>query len=170
MMINAKSKQNFEEIGESPSTELTYKKLKGRSNYQSNTPYILDVKSINKYVFGVGKLLSNTLPDSIHRSQIDQNESSIVLHEVDLDKISSIMNKLKNIRSTDPDDISKEILICCSPVIVEYICKIVNKCNRAECFARKPKIAKVVPIIKKGDENQPENYRLQHIESIMQSN
>ena len=34
----------------------------------------------------------------------------MVLHEVDLDEISSIIKKLKNKRSTDPDGISNEIL------------------------------------------------------------
>ena len=159
MIRNAKREQNFKELGENPSTKLTYKKLKGRSNYQNNTTDILDVENINKYFSGVGKLLSDQLPDSIYRSQIDQNESSMVLHEVGINEISSIIKKLKNKRSTDPDGISNEILKCCSPVIDEYICKIVNKCIRAECFPRQLKIAKVVPIFKKGDKTQPENYR-----------
>ena len=83
----------------------------------------------------------------------------MALHEVGTDEISSIIKKLKNKRSTDPDGISNEILKCCSPVIDEYVCKIVNKCIRAECFPRQLKIAKVVPMFKKGDKTQPENYR-----------
>ena len=73
-----------------PLTKRT-KKLKGRNNYQRNRPDTLDDEIINEYFSGVVKFLSDQLPDSIYRSQIDQ--ASMVLHEVDLDEISSIIKK-----------------------------------------------------------------------------
>ena len=71
----------------------------------------------------------------MYRSKNDHNESSMVLHEVDLDEISSSINKLKNKRTTDPGGISNETLKICSTVIDKYFRIIVNKCIRADRFS-----------------------------------
>ena len=48
---------------------------------------------------------------------------------------------------------------CSSPVIDTVIAKILNRWLHEQCFPKSLKIAKVMPIHKKGDRFQPQNYR-----------
>ena len=66
---------------------------------------------------------------------------------------------MKNKKSYGLDGISNEILNCCSPVIEPAIAGAFNKCIEERTFSKCLKIAKVVPIFKKGDRRNPENYR-----------
>ena len=66
---------------------------------------------------------------------------------------------MKNKKSYGLDGISKEILKCCSPVIEPDIAAALSKCIEGRTFPKCLKIAKVIPIFKKGDKRKPENYR-----------
>ena len=57
------------------------------------------------------------------------------------------------------DGISNEIFKCCLPVIEPAIAAAFNKCIEERTFPKCLKIAKVIPIFKKGDKRNPENYR-----------
>ena len=54
------------------------------------------------------------------------------------------------------DGISNEILKCCSQAIEPAA---FNECIEKRTFPKCLKIAKVIPIFKKGDKRNPENYR-----------
>ena len=66
---------------------------------------------------------------------------------------------MKNKKSYGLDGISNEILKCCSPVIEPAIAAAFNKCIEERTFQKCLKIAKIIPILKKGDKRKPENYR-----------
>ena len=57
------------------------------------------------------------------------------------------------------DGISNEILKCRLPVIEPAIAAAFNKCIEERTFPKCHKIAKIIPICKKGDKRKPENYR-----------
>ena len=57
------------------------------------------------------------------------------------------------------DGISSEILKCCSPKIERHFALASNKCIDEGVFPHIFKIAKVVPLFKKGDKKDTANYR-----------
>ena len=66
---------------------------------------------------------------------------------------------MKNKKSYGLDGISNEILKCCSPVVEPDIAAAFNKCIEERAFSKCLKIAKVIPLIKKCNKREPENYR-----------
>ena len=66
---------------------------------------------------------------------------------------------MKNKKSSGHDGISNEILKCCSPVIENYLTNCFNNCIEKQFFPNSLKIAKVIPLYKKGNANDPGNYR-----------
>ena len=55
--------------------------------------------------------------------------------------------------------ISNEMLKCCSPIVEKYHVKAFNRCIDSQKVPNFFKVAKVVPISKKGERDCPENYR-----------
>ena len=51
------------------------------------------------------------------------------------------------------------ILKCCSPIVDEYIAIAFNKCILEKTYPTCFKVAKVIPLHKKGDKSDPANYR-----------
>ena len=78
-------------------------------------------------------------------------------------KISSFENK----KSTGYDGITTKFLKISSNFISKYISEIINLSIKTGQYPNKLKIAKVIPIYKKGDTNNPSNYRPISILSII---
>ena len=74
-------------------------------------------------------------------------------------EVASIIKALKNKKSCVMDGISSEILKCCSPKIERHFALASNKCIDEGVFPHIFKIAKVVPLFKKGDKKDTANYR-----------
>ena len=83
----------------------------------------------------------------------------MVLQKTDNLEVMKVIKELKNKKSSGSDDISNEIIKCCSPVVENFLAIAFNKCIEESIFPKCLKIAKVIPIYKKGDRNKPENYR-----------
>lgn len=66
---------------------------------------------------------------------------------------------LKSSKSTGLDGISAKVLKLSVDVLSLPLCYIINTCIRSGIFPDKLKIAKVVPIFKKGSKSDPFNYR-----------
>ena len=65
------------------------------------------------------------------------------------DEVRSIINKMKNKKSTDHDGISNEILKLCFPIIEPYLVDATNKAIETQCFPKCLKVAKVTALFKK---------------------
>ena len=74
-------------------------------------------------------------------------------------EVASIIKALKNNKSCGMDGISSEILKCYSPIIERHLALAFNKCIDEGVLPDIFKIAKVVPLFKKGDRKDPANYR-----------
>ena len=57
------------------------------------------------------------------------------------------------------DEVSNEILKCCSPIIERHLARAFNKCKDEGVFSDIFEIAKVVQLFKKREEKDPANYR-----------
>ena len=82
-------------------------------------------------------------------------------------EVASIIKALKNKKSYGMDGISSEILKCCSPIIERHLALAFKKCIDEGVFSDILKIAKVVPLFKRGDIKDPANYRpISHLSSL----
>ena len=86
-------------------------------------------------------------------------EKTMVLAYCDKNEVAQIINALKNKKSVGHDGLSNEMLKHCSPVIEKYLSEAFNMSISNRKFPEFLKLAKVVPIFKKGDKTSPENYR-----------
>ena len=69
------------------------------------------------------------------------------------------INKLKNKKSVGIDGISVQILKSCADILIQTITYIINKSIKEGKVPSSWKIAKVIPLHKKGDKSNPDNYR-----------
>ena len=74
-------------------------------------------------------------------------------------EVSKIVGSLKNKTSSGHDGISNEILKCCSPIIENYLVRSFIDCAEKQVSPECLKIAKVLPLFKKGDDSLPSKYR-----------
>ena len=79
----------------------------------------------------------------------------MVLNYTNQHEISKILAKMKNKKAA----VSNGILKCCPPVIENYLTNCFNNSIEKQFFPNSLKIAKVIPPYKKGNANDPGNYR-----------
>ena len=155
----AKKDFSYKLLGENPSASRIYKTLKYQKSATQPTNKIPGVEALNDYFTQIGPTLSSKLPNLVYLSTIPRVTKTMVFNNTTAEEITKILHNLKNKKSTGYDGISNEILKCCSPIIEPYIADVFNKCLEKSIFPQSLKIARVIPLFKKGDRSNPENYR-----------
>ena len=74
-------------------------------------------------------------------------------------EISDIISALKSGKSLGPNSISMKVLKCLSPLISFPLSQIINESFQSGIFPDKMKLAKVIPLFKKGCPLAASNYR-----------
>ena len=87
------------------------------------------------------------------------NENFMVMFPTGELEIGKSTSKLKNKKSQGHDDISNEILKCCSPIVEPYLAVAFNRAIAEFKFLSALKIAKIISLFKKGDRAKLEKYR-----------
>ena len=85
--------------------------------------------------------------------------SSFTFMNIDEDAINKIIYNLPPKSSSGCDGISTKLLKVIDPVIIKPLTLLINQVLKTGTFPDKLKIAKVIPIFKKGDQSLFENYR-----------
>ena len=75
------------------------------------------------------------------------------------DTVEHILNNLRNSKSAGLDMVDTAILNCSASYILPALTHIINLSIEKECFPTEWKTAKVIPLLKKGDPLNPQNYR-----------
>lgn len=117
--------------------------------------------AFNKFYINVGLTLAKKIPSNRRdpTSYIKQvNKSSIFLEPTDKTEISNIV-KLLNDSSAGYDDITAKIIKTSNQYLLEPLTHVFNLSLSQGVFPDELKIAKVVPIYKKDDEQLITNYR-----------
>ena len=86
-------------------------------------------------------------------------DQSIYLYKIDVNEINTAINQLKNSNSCGPDDISSAFIKISSPILVPALYHIFNLSISKGIYPHNLKIAKVIPIHKKGSVTSLNNYR-----------
>jgi Reverse transcriptase (RNA-dependent DNA polymerase) len=86
-------------------------------------------------------------------------EHQMILHEVTRKEVLDIINKIKNKKSSGHDNISPFLLKKCAMAFSEPLTYLINQSFAEGKFPNALKIAKVIPLYKKGNVNDIGNYR-----------
>ena len=154
----AKRDYNFEKLGKNPSMKKLYQVLKNeKHNHQSplKTP---DAETFTQFFGKSGVKLAKNL-NKMEPRKIERIQPTMVLSYTNEHEMRNILKNLKAKQSTGHDEISNEILKCCSPIIEKIVTIFFDKCIEVRIFPGTMKTAKVIPFFKTGDKSQPENYR-----------
>ena len=158
MIRSEKKKANYKKLGVNPTAKTIYKTIKTTQKQQDvmNFP---NLNVLNNYFVSIGPKLSSNFDTMTEKCNIPDFEKTMFVHPTNEKEISEILRGLKNKKSSGHDGISNEILKCCSPIIEPFLVKIFNQCIENCIFPDCFKIAKVIPLYKKGDKKDPQNYR-----------
>ena len=117
----------------------------------------------NDFFVGVGPNLANSLPvnNSTHVQDYLQNkvDHSLFLHKVDEQELQNIVNGLKPKTSTDYNGLDMRIVKSIFTSVSKPFVHICNLSISNGVFPDKMKIAKVIPLFKKGSPMECCNYR-----------
>ena len=102
----------------------------------------------------------NSNSNNTFKDHLQNNISSqFSFKKVTTKEIENIIKELQSKNSTGHDDISCNLLKYLLPVLSQSLTLIINQSLNTGIFPNKLKLAKLVPIFKKGDTSFPENYR-----------
>ena len=158
LIRNGKRDDNFKKLGKNPSPKIIYRTLK-TCKRKDNTIDLPNLDDLNDYFVSIGPKLSAKFNSEKSSCNIRNNEKTMVLHQTNESEVTKILRKMKNKKSTGHDGISNEILKCCSPIIECHLARAINYCLLERIFPDSLKIAKVIPLYKKGKKTDPGNYR-----------
>jgi hypothetical protein len=99
-------------------------------------------------------------PMSFIREQLNPpNSTNFQFREVSCVIVRDLIDGLKNSNCNDIYDLNVNLIKTIKNVIISPLTKLVNLCIRENTFPECLKRAKVIPIYKKGDKNNPSNFR-----------
>nr|CAI5838983.1 unnamed protein product [Callosobruchus analis] len=99
-------------------------------------------------------------------SGVPSPKNSFYLEPVSEVEVIHAIRSIKNSSSLDPYNINTKIMNSICSVIIAPLTILINLCFSSGTFPDSFKISRVVPVLKKGDPNFPENYRPISIISI----
>ena len=133
--------------------------MKTQKNNDQQPNELPDLEKLNEFVVNDGSVLSSRLPQTAYSSGSFNCDKTLLMEPTGEFEVASIIKALKNKKSCGTDGISSGILKCCSPIIERHLALAFNKCIDEGVFPDIFKIAKVVPLFKKGDKKDPAIYR-----------
>ena len=140
-------------------------KLKQRSfSFHSGNEVISDpdeaVNYMNKFFCNIGSSLNPPRQSRPHSAHVQNNHaSSFALTSITEDEIIHSISDLKPNSSPGYDDITEDVLKLAAPFIATALLDIFNTSFSSGTFPSRMKIAKVIPIHKKGSHHDINNYR-----------
>ena len=121
------------------------------------------VEEFNNYFLSVGENLSDNIPavNHSHDSYLRMNRinESLFLKPTSPTEIIKITSNIKMSKSTGHDDISSRVVKSSIHCFVEPLCYILNRSICSGVVPEKLKLAKIIPLHKKGDIHDMSNYR-----------
>ena len=119
-------------------------------------------ESFNNYFVNIGNSITNSISGSTtgyKRYLNKQYNSNFFLNPVVPTDLINTAKKLNSKRSEGPDNISTKIMKDSIDEIATPLCHVFNLSFTSGTFPTKMKIAKVIPVFKKGDTDVLNNYR-----------
>ena len=156
-------------------TWQTIKEILNRTSTQQNLPdaFLIDnemtgdpsiiADKFNNLFANVGRRLSEqlTTPDNVNFKNYLRNPvvPNMSFSQISEEAVMEVLNNLKQKLSCGHDGISSRLLKASKNVICKPLTLIINQTLTSGIFPDTLKIAKIIPLFKKGDRNLLENYR-----------
>ena len=137
----------------------TMRTLSGNTRKEQEELLEKQVEGFNIYFTTIGKILSNKLIDPGKNGRQKRTLNSMFLTSANEAEISLVIKKLKNKYITDCDGLNNFILKKIEYAIVPTLTFLVNKCFEKGTFPKCLKKAVVIPIHKRGNAYEAQNYR-----------
>ena len=119
--------------------------------------------SFNKFFANVGPTLSEKIPKGRNfqhfLNEVDKPEKVFRLHEVNDFIIRAVIKRFKNKKSSGMDGFSNKVLKDICPEILPHLTKVINLSIRTGQIPVFMKTARIIPVFKKGDDRDLNNYR-----------
>lgn len=135
-------------------------------NSYKNSSALPTSRDFNIYFGSVAENIINTLPSPnkhftqyLKNTNVDSLNNEFNFSEVSYLQILDIINNLKRTNSKDPYNINLKILNSIKYIILIPLTKLINQCIKYNVFPNILKVSKVIPIHKKGNTDEPANYR-----------
>ena len=136
-------------------------KIRGNNRVITNNDQI--AQEFNKYFCGIGEKLAKDFDNtnSVNHKTYLRNkiERSFYFHEITESELEKEINKLDNKKTPGYDDISVKFIKLCGPLVTKPLVMIFNQSILTGEYPNELKIAKVVPLFKKGDKSLVSNYQ-----------
>lgn len=137
--------------------------IKGNKQKQNGIEMVGDpirvVNDFNYHFVNVASNLTSTLPNGRLENRIQHSCRSMFIEPVTMAEIFSIVQKLKQSKSSGIDDVPNFVIKGCAMEICEPLSYIMNNSLNEGIFPDQLKKAQIKPLYKKGDHNVLDNYR-----------
>ena len=156
-------KKTWQTISEilSPFKKSNVSKIIKNNKNVENSKEIAD--AFNEYFVNIGPTLSKQISDVKEKSYktflLNKVSTSFNFELINVDILTKVIKSLKTKNSAGPDGISTKLLKYLSPALVKPLTLIINQSIISGIFPDRLKIAKVLPLYKKDDKFNVENYR-----------
>ena len=127
-----------------------------------NDPQVIS-DSVNDFFSEIGNNLANKFPQN-NNSEFKKYlgnpvQHSLFFHDISEEEIINAIRNLKNSNSTGCDDFTTKFVKLSSSILAPALVKIFNLSIHTGIYPDSLKLAKVIPIFKKGDPTSVNNYR-----------
>lgn len=150
--------QIMNEITNKPINKTTIKSIRDENGRIINNTKNM-ANSFNTHFTNIGQKLTSQFSKTYQQTTCNNNKSSLFFRPTDKIETLSYINELKTDSATGPDGISARILKQFKEILVTPITHIINLSLKQAIFPNICKIATVIPIHKKGDKSDMNNYR-----------
>ena len=120
-------------------------------------------ESFNSFFSEIGanlaKKFSNNKNEDYKNYLSNPADQSILLYRINSNEIKDAISNLKNSNSSSHDDITSKFVKISLPILIPALEKVFNLSVSTGIYPSNLKIAKVIPIYKKGDSKSVNNYR-----------
>ena len=129
---------------------------------ESKTLELKEVESklelFNKIFADRGKKLTEKFIAKRNETYTKKIVNSLFLQKTTITEISKIFTDMKNKCSVESFNLNNYCIRLLAPSISTFLSEVFNSCLNFGLFPDCPKIAKVIPIFKEGDESDSSNY------------
>jgi hypothetical protein len=133
--------------------------LKMNQTIVCNPTEIVDIFSNNFNSANFQTAADPTLAANILKSNVNRVENNMVIRATDASEVKAIVKRIESKKSCGYDDLPITIVKSNIDLLAEPLASFYNKCIDQGIFPEQLKIAKIVPLYKKGLKSEPKNYR-----------
>lgn len=151
-------------------TNNSFKQVSQNNNFEINTDSSVEINPskiaeiFNNYFSDIAAKLLKDVPGDFNYIKMLENvklkeNSSIFLAPVDSSEVKKIINNLKNSAAVGVDGIPIKIIKSAKEILASPIADVINCCFEQGYFPEVFKTAKIIPLHKKGNKHDKENFR-----------